>query len=74
MGLQRVGHNWTTEQQQHTTYNLSFLTWALCILKRDASYSRVLKTVKCSEVEWEIEPEDLDIKNLGQVPVTWFFM
>ena len=34
----------------------------------------VLKTVKCSEVEWDMEPEDLDIKNLGQVPVTWFLM
>lgn len=30
----------------------------------------VLKTVKCSEVEWDVEPEDLD-SNLGQVPVTW---
>ena len=34
----------------------------------------VLKTVKCSEVEWDMEPEDLDIKNLGQVPVTWYLM
>lgn len=42
----------------------------MCFLKKDTLYCMVLNTVICSEVEWDMEREDLD-SNLGQVPVTW---
>lgn len=37
--------------------------------KKGTTYNMIVETVKCSEVEWNVEPEDLG-SDLGQVSVT----